>query len=133
MHDKQNIKCNLIVDDDFMNKDVSELVSGDFYLFHVKDNKTYLYKDGHIGVAYLDSCGAESFYSVEYSKGTLQEYIDNLGGLALRLCIDRDFSLSATLTREARIDTLNLHVFLGKKEGKCVEDLIKLREARYLI
>ena len=73
------IDCNLIVDDDFMNKDVSELVQGDFYLFCVKDNKTYLYKDGHIGVAHLDSCGAESFYSTEYSKGTLQEYVDNLG------------------------------------------------------
>ena len=44
------IDCNLIVDDDFMNKDVSELVQGDFYLFCVKDNKTYMYKDGHIGV-----------------------------------------------------------------------------------
>ena len=78
MHDKQSLECNLIVDDDFMNKDVFELVSGDFYLFHVKDNKTYLYKDGHIGVAYFDSCGDESFYSVEYSKGTLQEYVGNL-------------------------------------------------------
>lgn len=78
MHDKQDIECNLIVDDDFMNKDVSELVSGDFYLFHVKDNKTYLYKDGHIGVAYFYNCVAESFYSVEYSNGTLQEYVDNL-------------------------------------------------------
>ena len=72
------IDCNLIVDDDFMNKDVSELVQGDFYLFCVKDNKTYLYKDEHIGVAYLDSCGAESFYSTEYRKGTLQEYVDSL-------------------------------------------------------
>ena len=72
------IECNLIVDDDFMNKDVSELVCSDFYLFHVKDNKTYLYKDGCVGVAYLDSCGEESFYSTEYSKGTLQEYVDNL-------------------------------------------------------
>lgn len=76
------IDCNLIVDDDFMNKDVSDLVQGDFYLFCVKDNnigsKTYLYKDGRVGVAYLDSCGAESFYSVEYSKGTLQEYVDSL-------------------------------------------------------
>lgn len=80
MHDKQSLECNLIVDDDFMNKDVSDLVSGDFYLFHVKDNKTYLYKDGYIGVAYLDSYGEESFYSTEYSKGTLQEYVDNLGG-----------------------------------------------------
>ena len=78
MHDKQNIECNLIVDDDFMNKDVSELVQGDLYLFCVKGNKTYLYKDGRVGVAYLDSCGAESFYSVEYSKGILQEYVDNL-------------------------------------------------------
>ena len=128
------IDCNLIVDDDFMNKDVSELVQEDFYLFCVKDNKTYLYKDGHIGVAYFDSCGAESFNSVEYSKGTLQEYVDNLGGrLAMRLCIDRDFSLSAMFTREARLDTLNLHIYLGKKEGKYIEDLIKLREARYLI
>ena len=50
-----------------------------------------------------------------------------------RLYIDRDFSLSAMLTRESRIDTLNLHIFLGKKEGMCVDDLIKLREARYLI
>ena len=75
---KSVIDCNLIVDDDFMNKDVSELVSEDFHLFHVKDNKTYLYKDGDIGVAYFDSCGEESFYSTEYSKGTLQEYVDSL-------------------------------------------------------
>ena len=50
-----------------------------------------------------------------------------------RLCIYRDFSLSAMLTREARLDTLNLHIFLGKKECMGVDDLIKLREARYLI
>ena len=74
---KSVIDCNLIVDDDFMNKDVSELVQGDFYLFCVKDNKTYLYKDGHIGVAYFDS-GDESFNRVEYSKGTLQEYVDSV-------------------------------------------------------
>ena len=72
------IDCNLIVDDDFMNKDVSELVQWDFYLFCVKDNKAYLYKEGRVGVAYLDSCGDESFNSVEYSKGTLQEYVDSL-------------------------------------------------------
>lgn len=50
-----------------------------------------------------------------------------------RLCIDRDFSLSAMFTREHRIDTLNLHIYLGKKEGKCVDDLIELRQRRYLI
>jgi len=75
---KSVIECNLIVDDDFMNKDVSDLVSGDFYLFHVKDNKTYLYKDGYIGVVYFDTKGEEGHYSTTYSEGTLQEYVDNL-------------------------------------------------------
>ena len=76
---KSVIDCNLIVDDDFMNKDVSELVSGDFYLFHVKNNKTYLYKDGRVGVAYFDTKGKEGHYSATYTEGTLQEYVDNLG------------------------------------------------------
>lgn len=75
---KSVIDCNLIVDDDFMNKDVSELVQGDFYLFCVKDNKTYLYKDGRVGVAYFDTNGKEGYYSATYTEGTLQEYVDNL-------------------------------------------------------
>ena len=75
---KSVIDCNLIVDDDFMNKDVSELVQWDYYLFHTNGNKIWLYKDGCVGVAYLDSCGAENFYSAEYSEGTLQEYVDSL-------------------------------------------------------
>ncbi len=75
---KSVIDCNLIVDDDFMNKDVSELVQGDFYLFCVRDDRTYLCKDGYSGVAYFDGCGEDSFYSIEYSKGALQEYVDNL-------------------------------------------------------
>jgi hypothetical protein len=74
------IDCNLLIDDDFMNKDVSELVSGDFYLFHVKNNKTYLYKDGCVGVAYFDTNGKEGYYSATYTEGTLQEYVDSLGG-----------------------------------------------------
>ena len=78
MYDKQSLECNLIVDDDFMNKDVSELVQGDFYLFHVKNNKTYLYKDGYIGVVYFDTKGNEGYYSATYTEGTLQEYVDNL-------------------------------------------------------
>ena len=50
-----------------------------------------------------------------------------------RLCTDCDFSLSGMFSQQSRIDTLNLHIYLGKKEGKHVDDLIKLREARYLI
>lgn len=73
------IDCNLLIDDDFMNKDVSELVSGDFYLFHVKNNKTYLYKDGCVGVVYFDTNGKEGYYSATYTEGTLQEYVDSLG------------------------------------------------------
>lgn len=73
------IDCNLLIDDDFMNKDVSELVGGDFYLFYVKNNKTYLYKDGRVGVAYFDTNGKEGYYSATYTEGTLQEYVDSLG------------------------------------------------------
>ena len=76
---KSVIDCNLIVDDDFMNKDVSELMQGDFYLFHVKDNKTYFYKDGYAGVVYVDIKGNEGYYSANYAEGTLQEYVDSLG------------------------------------------------------
>lgn len=76
---KSVIDCNLIVDDDFMNKDVSELVQGDFYLFCVKDGKTYLYKDGYIGVVYVDTKENEEYYSATYTEGTLQEYVDSLG------------------------------------------------------
>ena len=73
------IDCNLIVDDDFMNKDVSELVSGNFYLFHVENNKVCLYKDGRVGIAYFDTKGKEGHYSTTYTEGTLQEYVDSLG------------------------------------------------------
>ena len=79
MYDNQSLECNLIIDDDFMNKDVSELVQGDFYWFCVKDNKTYLYKDGYIGVVYVDTKGKEGYYSTAYTEGTLQEYVDRLG------------------------------------------------------
>ena len=79
---KSVIDCNLIVDDDFMNKDVSELVQGDFYLFCVKEgnigSKTYLYNDGRVGVVYFDTKGKEGYYSATYTEGTLQEYVDSL-------------------------------------------------------
>ena len=79
MSDNKSVTdCNLIVDDYFMNKDVSELVQGDFYLFCVKDNKTYFYKDGYVGVVCVDTKENEEYYSATYTEGTLQEYVDNL-------------------------------------------------------
>ena len=51
---------NLIEDDNFLNKDVSELIVEDYYLFDVQDTSTgvklYFYKDGIVFVsAYTDS------------------------------------------------------------------------------
>lgn len=70
---------NEIIDDEFMDKDVSELVKGDFYLFHVEQLedtfKTYFWKDG---VLFCCSCSGEVLVKLEYTKGKLQEYVDNL-------------------------------------------------------
>ena len=79
MYDKQSLECNLIVDDDFMDKDVSELVQEDYYLFHTNGNKIWLYKDGRVGVAYFDTKGKDGYYPAPYTEGTLQEYVDSLG------------------------------------------------------
>ena len=79
MHDKQRLECNLIVDDDFMNKDVSDLVQEDIYLFHTNGNKIWLYKDGVIVEAAVDVNGHESAFGVPYLSGTLQEYAASLG------------------------------------------------------
>ena len=78
MHDKQNLDCNLIVDDNFMNKDVSELITEDYYLFHTNGNKIWLYKDGMVVEAGIGVNGDESASGVPYTSGTLQGYIDNL-------------------------------------------------------
>lgn len=71
---------NEIIDDEFMTKDVSELVKGDYYLFHVEqdgDNfKSYFWKDGIL--LYCNSDGI-LLLSEQYTKGTLQEYVDKLG------------------------------------------------------
>lgn len=75
---KSVIACNLIVDDDFMNKDVSELITEDYYLFHTNGNKIWLYKDGMVVEAGIGVNGDESDFGVPYTSGTLQGYIDNL-------------------------------------------------------
>ena len=74
---------NLIEDDNFLNKDVSELVEGDYYLFHTKDWKDccwlYLYKDGIVSVsAYTDVNGTSIIDKFEYTSGSLQELVENL-------------------------------------------------------
>ena len=74
-----DIDINEIIDNDFMTKDVSELVKGDYYLFHVEqdgDNfKSYFWKDG---VLFYGNSDGISLITHEYTKGTLQEYVDKL-------------------------------------------------------
>jgi hypothetical protein len=74
-----DIDVNEIIDDEFMTKDVSELVKGDYYLFHVEqdgDNyKAYFWKDGVLLCS--SGCG-EVLFKLGYTQGTLQEYVDNL-------------------------------------------------------
>ncbi len=73
---------NEIIDDEFMTKDVSELVKGDYYLFHVEqcegNFKSYFWKDG---VLFCTNSDGSLLLSEEYTKGTLQGYVDNLGGV----------------------------------------------------
>lgn len=77
-----NITINEIVDNDFMDKDVSELVAGDFYLFHVsegdtpEDTVTYFYKDGVVFYSSVSDVG--EVIKVSYTKGSLQEFVDNI-------------------------------------------------------
>lgn len=77
-----DIDVDEIIDNEFMTKDVSELVKGDYYLFRVEqdgDNyKAYFWKDGVLLCS--SGCGA-ALFKLEYTKGTLQEYVDNLGGV----------------------------------------------------
>ena len=72
----KNLKVNEIVDNTFMDKDVSELVKGDFYLFHVAGNVIYFYKDD---VVFYSSVVDDSKVArVEYTQGSLKEFVVGL-------------------------------------------------------
>lgn len=72
---------NLIEDDNLLNKDVSELIVEDYYLFDVKDTPTgvklYFYKDGIVFVsAYNNSDNVSVSNKFEYTSGSLQELVE---------------------------------------------------------
>ena len=74
---------NLIDDDNFLNKDVSELIVEDYYLFDVQDTSTgvrlYFYKDGIVFVStYTDSDDVSIINKFEYTSGSLQELVEKL-------------------------------------------------------
>ena len=72
-------RVTIIEDNDFLNTDVSELVKGDYYLFHITNDKMYIYKDDCVCVNNIDLQKEESYYRVPYTTGTLQEFIEGLG------------------------------------------------------
>ena len=74
---------NLIENDNFLNKDVSELIVDDYYLFDVQDTsngvKLFFYKDGIVFVSvYNDSDDVSIVNKFEYTSGSLQELVESL-------------------------------------------------------
>ena len=74
---------NLIEDDIFLNKDVSELVVDDYYLFDMQDTpngvKLYFYKDGNVFVSLYRNIDDTSIIDkFEYTSGSLQELVEKL-------------------------------------------------------
>ena len=81
---------NLIEDDNFLNKDVSELIVDDYYLFNVQDTpngvKLYFYKDGIVFVnvftnvngLYSNIDDTSTIDKFEYTSGSLQELVEKL-------------------------------------------------------
>ena len=48
-------------------------------MFHLTNDKMYIYKDGVVCVNNIDLQKEESHYCVPYTNGTLQEFIEGLG------------------------------------------------------
>ena len=76
---------NLIEDNHFLNKDVSELVVEDYYLFDMQDTangvKLYFYKDGIVFVSLYSNIDDTSIIDkFEYTSGSLQELVEKLNG-----------------------------------------------------
>ena len=80
------LEINEIIDNDFLNKDVSKLVEGDYYLFHVEHIEgctyNYFYKDGivFIGSFHYESDTDGMVEKFEYTKGTLEDCLKELIG-----------------------------------------------------
>ena len=78
----------LIEDDNFLNKDVSELVVDDYYLFDMQDTtngvKLSFYKDGivfvnvftNINGVHTNSDVVSIINKFEYTSGSLQELVE---------------------------------------------------------
>lgn len=77
------LELNEIIDNDFLAKDVSELIVEDYYLFDMQDTpngvKLYFYKDGIVFVsAYTTSDDVSSTAKFEYTSGSLQDLVEKM-------------------------------------------------------
>lgn len=84
------LEINEIIDNDFLTKDVSELIVEDYYLFDMQDTpngvKLYFYKDGIVLVnvftnvnglhTEVDDCNVIDKF--EYTSGSLQELVEKM-------------------------------------------------------
>ena len=70
---------NLIEDNDFMDKDVTQL-SDDYYLFHLNEDKVYFFHCGLVFVGKVIEANVTEdwIHTEEYVQGTLQEYVDSI-------------------------------------------------------
>lgn len=75
---------NIIMDDDFLDVDVKELLVDDYYLFHITDTHIYMYKDGSVvklGLVdklELDGEPEQPLVKLKYTSGTLREFVAKL-------------------------------------------------------
>ena len=77
------LELNEIVDNNFLTKDVSELIAEDYYLFDMQDTpngvKLYFYKYGVVFVSlYRDIDETSIIDKFEYTSGCLQELVEKI-------------------------------------------------------
>ena len=75
------IEVNLIEDNDFMQTDVSLLLKDEYYLFHVDEKDSmYFYHNDVVFIGSFVDGGVKDFVSTqEYTKGTLEDFVNKLG------------------------------------------------------
>lgn len=73
-------EVNEIVDNSFMDKDVSELIKDDLYVFACIEDTLYFYDKGRVFGTFIDNASYSEFTSkpYKYTKGTLRELCGEL-------------------------------------------------------
>ena len=66
-------RVTIIEDNDFLTKNVKDLVVGDYYLFHLTEDSMFLYKDG---VVVKSSLLDNTYTKYSCNTETLLEFID---------------------------------------------------------